>query len=62
MLDGAARKVRSDMDMQCGAWCNYLHDRSYTRYRCVQVAVPFTLLSLAGWVTFGVGFGIRNFE
>ena len=28
----------------------------------LQVSTVFLLLSLAGWITFGVGFGLRNFE
>ena len=26
------------------------------------MSTAFLLLSLAGWITFGVGFGLRNFE
>lgn len=26
------------------------------------MSTVFLLLSLAGWITFGVGFGLRNFE
>ena len=32
------------------------------QYVFYQVSTVFLLLSLVGWITFGVGFGFRNFE